>query len=118
MLETRNLGTGYGNLQVVRGVSIAIRKGEIVALVGANGAGKTTTLRAIVGLLPAWEGEVLSGRKAYSKPENPSDRLFGVSLCARAKISFSEDDGDGKPGSGVEFKRSQTKKGRIDGGGF
>ena len=90
MLETRDLGTGYGNLQVVRGVSIAIRKGEMVALLGANGAGKTTTLRAIVGLLPAWEGEVLFDGKPIQGLKTPQIVSLGLAYVPEQKSVFSK----------------------------
>jgi len=88
MLETRDLGTGYGNLQVVHGVSIAIRKGEMVALVGANGAGKTTTLRAILGLLPAWEGEVLFDGKPIQGLKTPQIVSLGLAYVPEQKSVF------------------------------
>jgi branched-chain amino acid transport system ATP-binding protein len=56
--------TGYGDVTAVRGVSLEVRAGEIVALIGSNGAGKTTTLRAIAGLLPLRQGRIeLDGRR-------------------------------------------------------
>lgn len=58
LLQVRDLYAGYGATQVLRGISLEVRTGEIVALLGANGAGKTTTLRALSGLLPA-RGQVL-----------------------------------------------------------
>jgi len=61
MLRVRNLCTGYGSLEVVRGVSCHVAAGEIVALVGANGSGKTTILKSIIGLLPPWGGTVRIG---------------------------------------------------------
>jgi len=68
MLEVRDLRAGYGNILAVKGISLSIRQGQIVALIGANGAGKTTTLRSITGLLRPrggdirFEGESLVGR--------------------------------------------------------
>ena len=57
LLEVRDLAVSYGGIQAVKGISLEVRQGEIVALVGANGAGKTSTLRAISGLLP-YSGEI------------------------------------------------------------
>jgi branched-chain amino acid transport system ATP-binding protein len=48
----------YDKVMALRGISIAVEKGEIVSLIGANGAGKTTTLRAIAGLTPVTSGEI------------------------------------------------------------
>jgi branched-chain amino acid transport system ATP-binding protein len=61
VLLVRDLRVGYGDVPVLRGVSLAVGPGEIVALVGANGVGKTTTLRAIAGLLEPTGGEVHFG---------------------------------------------------------
>jgi branched-chain amino acid transport system ATP-binding protein len=58
VLQVRNLRCGYGSLEVVKGVSLHVAAGEIVSLIGANGAGKSSLMRAIVGLLPPWSGEV------------------------------------------------------------
>jgi branched-chain amino acid transport system ATP-binding protein len=68
LLEVRGLNAGYGRLQVLWDVSIAVEPKQIVALVGANGAGKTTLLRAISGMIPtrsgsiSFEGREISGR--------------------------------------------------------
>lgn len=58
MLEVNHLQAGYGNLIVLWDVSLNVRQGEFVALIGSNGAGKTTTLRAIAGLISPTAGEV------------------------------------------------------------
>ena len=52
MLELRDLHSCYGDAHVVRGVSLDVERGEIVALLGRNGMGKTTTIRSIMGLTP------------------------------------------------------------------
>ncbi len=60
-LELKSLKVRYGGIQAVKGVSLSVRQGELVALIGANGAGKTTTLKAITGLVPPAEGQILFG---------------------------------------------------------
>ena len=63
LLQVDGLAVAYGPIQAVRGVSLTVRQGEIVAVLGANGAGKSTTLQSIVGLIPARKGRiVLAGR--------------------------------------------------------
>lgn len=58
MLEVCDLRTGYNRVEVLRGVTLSIAKGEIVALLGSNGVGKTTFNAALSGLLPVWEGRI------------------------------------------------------------
>ena len=58
VLDAEALHTFYGKSHILHGVSLAVREGEIVALLGRNGAGKTTTLRSIIGLTHAREGAV------------------------------------------------------------
>lgn len=58
MLEIKELETGYGKKQVLFGISMEVREGEIVALIGPNGAGKSTALKTTCGLLQAWNGEI------------------------------------------------------------
>ncbi len=71
LLEVRDLHVFYGNIEAIKGVSLEIREGEIVTLIGANGAGKTTTLNAISGLLRPrsgtinYAGQALAGVPAY-----------------------------------------------------
>ena len=58
MLEIRNLVCCYGKIAAVKGISLSVKRGQLVALIGANGAGKTTTLRAIAGLVRVSQGEI------------------------------------------------------------
>ena len=58
MLEVRDLSAGYGRAHVLFQVNLEVNAGEVVALLGRNGAGKSTTLKAIMGLIPAWSGEI------------------------------------------------------------
>lgn len=58
LLDLANVEAGYGAIAVLKGISLTVRTGEIVALIGANGAGKSTTLRAISRILPLRAGSV------------------------------------------------------------
>ena len=58
LLDVQDLHSGYGRVEVLRGVSLAVRADQVVALLGSNGAGKTTLNLTICGLLPAWAGRV------------------------------------------------------------
>ena len=58
VLELDHLESGYGEVQVLWGISLKIRPGQMTTIVGANGAGKTTTLRTVIGALHAWGGHV------------------------------------------------------------
>lgn len=67
MLEIANLEVVYNDVVLVlRGLSLEVREGQIVALLGANGAGKTTALRAITGLLDVHEGDITKGSVTYN----------------------------------------------------
>jgi branched-chain amino acid transport system ATP-binding protein len=72
LLSVRNLEVRYGDLVGVSDVSLEVRKGEVVALLGSNGAGKTTVLNAIIGLVrPSggevlWEGASIAGQPAFA----------------------------------------------------
>ena len=67
-LEAADLTAGYGKIPVVHGIDLEVRRGEIVALVGANGAGKTTTLMTLAGALPALGGTVRIDGEATTAP--------------------------------------------------
>jgi len=71
MLELRDIRTFYGNIEALKGASIAVSKGEVITLIGANGAGKTTTLMSICGLVPPRYGEIVfEGKPIHGRPAN------------------------------------------------
>src|SRR5512138_3587596 len=90
LLQVKNLRCGYGSLEVVRGASLHVCAGEIVGLLGANGAGKSSLLRAIIGLLSPWQGDVLmDGRQTRGLP---AWRSLGYStvLVPESKMIFAD----------------------------
>jgi branched-chain amino acid transport system ATP-binding protein len=66
LLEIRNLVVRYGEIEALRGATIAVEEGRVVTLLGANGAGKSTTLRAISGLAKPASGEILYDGKSIA----------------------------------------------------
>lgn len=86
-LVIEDLVTGYGQLRVVRGLSLRCRAGELTVLLGRNGAGKTTTLSAVAGLLPTMSGRVLlHGEEQAGGP--PRRVRAGLGLVQEGKRIF------------------------------
>jgi branched-chain amino acid transport system ATP-binding protein len=96
LLAVENLEVVYNDVVLVlRGVSLEVPDGKIVALLGTNGAGKTTTLRAITGLLDIHEGEVTKGEIRFNgaeiTEEDPADRVRrGISQVMEGRRVFAE----------------------------
>lgn len=89
LLEVKNLNTGYGDLQILRNVSIEVNEGEIVALLGSNGAGKSTLMRTLVGLNRTWSGEVIFNGENLTNAS--SDRIVksGISIVPEGRRLFA-----------------------------
>src|SRR5947209_3806073 len=88
MLEIRNLVVNYGVITALQGISLVVKQGAIVTLIGANGAGKTTTLKAISGLLKA-RGEILyEGRNIANLPPHQIVKL-GLSHVPEGRMIFA-----------------------------
>ena len=76
LLEARGVSAGYGAGPALKGVSVAIDEGEVVALIGANGAGKSTLLRTLSGLLTPTAGQIIfAGRRIDGQPAHRIVRL-------------------------------------------
>src|SRR5262249_47198866 len=88
LLEVEDLHAYYGDSHVLQGISLAVPKGDVVALMGRNGAGKTTTMRAIMGLVPPrrgmvrFAGEAIAGRRTYEIAQS------GVALVPETRGIF------------------------------
>jgi branched-chain amino acid transport system ATP-binding protein len=96
LLAVENLEVVYNDVVLVlRGISLEVPDGKIVALLGTNGAGKTTTLRAITGLLDMHEGDVTKGEVTFDgediTEEDPADRVRrGISQVMEGRRVFAE----------------------------
>lgn len=89
LLNVTNLTGGYGRLQVLTDVSLAVYPGELVAIVGANGAGKSTLLKSVVNLLPPWSGQVdLAGQSLSASAHQMAHR--GVVLVPEGRQVFKD----------------------------
>ena len=74
LLEVRDIHSGYGKLEILRGVSLRVEPGQVVSIIGPNGAGKSTVFKTLFGLLPARQGQVLfAGEDITNHP--PADLL-------------------------------------------
>ena len=88
MLRIKNLEAAYGNLKVLRQVTMHVSPGEIVTIIGANGAGKTTLLRTISGLLPPRDGEILFDKESVRMMAAERIVFLGCSLVPEGRQVF------------------------------
>jgi branched-chain amino acid transport system ATP-binding protein len=88
MLTIADLDVRYGAIQAVRGISLAVAEGEIVALLGANGAGKSTTLKATVGLVRASGGRIAFAGNEISGRDTEEIVARGMTLVPEGRQVF------------------------------
>jgi branched-chain amino acid transport system ATP-binding protein len=89
MLEIRDLHAFYGESHILHGVSLDVRKGEVVTLLGRNGAGKTTTMRSIMGIVGKRTGSIrLGGAELVGLPSNKIAKL-GIGYVPEERGIFS-----------------------------
>jgi branched-chain amino acid transport system ATP-binding protein len=111
MLEMRDVHAGYGRSQVLHGVTLTAREGEVISLLGRNGAGKSTTLKAIMGLVRmtrgsvSFRGEALTGLETHVISRRglgyvPEDRRIFADLTVRENLMVGE-----RPGSRWSVER-------------
>jgi branched-chain amino acid transport system ATP-binding protein len=92
LLEVKQLQAWYGESHILHGVSLEIRPGELVTLLGRNGAGKTTTLRSLLGMVPRRQGSVLvDGTETIRLPPHRIARL-GIEICPEERGIFASLD--------------------------
>ena len=88
MLELRDVVCRYGQVTAVKGISLTVGRGQLVALIGANGAGKTTTLRAISGLLPLAGGKIIFDGNDITSASARRILSLGIAHCPEGRHVF------------------------------
>ena len=88
MLRVENLECRYGKVAAVRGLSLEVKQGELVSLIGANGAGKTTTLKAISGVLPPAGGRISFEGKDITRASARRILQLGIAHCPEGRRVF------------------------------
>jgi branched-chain amino acid transport system ATP-binding protein len=89
LLTIEGLEAGYGEVQVLWGLSLTARRGALTAIVGANGAGKTTTLRAVAGTITPWRGRVMFQDEDVTRVPGHVKAERGLALVPEGRQLFS-----------------------------
>jgi len=88
MLKLINAATRYGSIRALKGISLSVGQGEIVALIGSNGAGKSTTLMSISGITPTCGGQILFNDEPIEKTEPDKIVAMGISQVPEGRRIF------------------------------
>ena len=90
LLVIDDLQVAYGGIKAIKGISLRVNRGEIVAMIGANGAGKTTTLKTIVRLLPIAAGKITYDGKSLAELGTADVIDAGISLVPEGRAIFPD----------------------------
>jgi branched-chain amino acid transport system ATP-binding protein len=90
LLEIKDIASGYGEVQILWGLTLSLEKGKLTCLVGGNGVGKTTLLRTVMGLLRPWGGTVSFDGKDVSRMPAYSKAEMGLVLVPEGRQLFTD----------------------------
>ncbi|HEY6041743.1 MAG TPA: ABC transporter ATP-binding protein [Anaerolineae bacterium] len=90
LLQVQDIETGYGEVQILWGASLKLEPGHLTTLVGSNGSGKTTLLRAIMNLIPVWNGSVTFKGQDITKLSPHEKAQLGLSLVPEGRQLFTD----------------------------
>jgi branched-chain amino acid transport system ATP-binding protein len=90
ILEIKNVESGYGEVQILWGASMAPEEGKLTCLVGGNGVGKTTTLRTIMGLNRAWKGQIIFDGTDITRTPAYAKADMGIVLVPEGRQLFTD----------------------------
>lgn len=124
ILTIKDLKVSYGPIQAIKGIDISVKKGTIVALLGANGAGKTTTLKTISGLIKGsgeilLDGENIINKRAYTivkkgLTQSPEGRFVFNGLTVEENLKAGAYSLKAKEIDGVKTSASKQRKANMD----
>ena len=110
--EAQDVSAGYGDTQVLWGISLSVEKGQLVALIGANGAGKTTTLKTICGLVKTSAGSIrYEGKAITGKPVHEVVDL-GIALVPEGRQLFPKMTVEENLRAGAYLARAKKNRAR------
>jgi branched-chain amino acid transport system ATP-binding protein len=89
-LDMNGVESGYGEVQILWGVSLQLQQGRLTTLVGSNGSGKTTILRTLMGLLPAWKGTVTFDGKDITRVSPHTKAQMGLAMIPEGRQLFTD----------------------------
>ncbi len=90
LLEIKNIESGYGEVQVLWGISLQVKPGKLTTIIGANGAGKTTTLRSVMGSVRSWKGKVVLNGEDITKLPPHARATRGLVLVPEGRQLFAD----------------------------
>lgn len=113
ILAIKDLESGYGELQILWGLSLELQPGRLTTLVGSNGSGKTTLLRVVTGLLKSWKGSIIFDGKDVTRLSPHEKAEMGLVLVPEARQLFTDmsvlenlEMGATPKGARAEFKQT------------
>lgn len=110
LLEIESLESGYGEVQVLWGISLQVHEGKMTTIVGANGAGKSTALRTTMGSLRPWSGRVLLQGKDVSKLSSHAKANRGLVLVPEGRQLFPDMSVEENLEMGAYASRARKRK--------
>jgi len=90
ILQVKDIESGYGEVQILWGLSLELQPGRLTSLVGSNGSGKTTLLRAVTGLLKVWKGSVAFEGRDVTRLSPHEKAEMGLVLVPEARQLFTD----------------------------
>ncbi len=90
VLEATDVSGGYGEIQILKQVSVSLESGKVTAFVGSNGAGKTTLMRLLSGLIPISRGQVRLDGNTLNAMSTPERLARGLSLVPEGRLVFPD----------------------------